>query len=181
MKNFLKVYIGISLVVVAASAHATITTIGLESAGSWATSADPTIAFVDTESVYTPPSFTAPFATLTDLTMTFDESDPFGTAVYTSAGNELDLELDVTDVTYSLDNLTRSIDGIWVYTGGTGSYNSTPTNIADGDGTFAVSQTSVGFSGTVLVGTLYAVPEPAPFAALGLGALGLLIRRRRSR
>ncbi len=40
------------------------------------------------------------------------------------------------------------------------------------------STPSGGFSGSVLVGDLEAVPEPSAFTVLGIGAFGLLVRRR---
>lgn len=177
MKSFLKVLVGVSLLGVALSAHAQIV---LGSMGSWVSS-NAGATFTDTETVVY--QSTPGYAPLTDLTMVLPYVGPpygLGTAVYTdNAGDTLDLVLDVSDETYAPDDLTRSIDGAWLYAGGTGSY--APSQVAFGDGTFAVSQTIEGFSGTVLVGNLYAVPEPAPYAVLGVGALGLLMRRRRSR
>ena len=184
MKHVLKVLVGISILVVAASAHATII---LESFGTWAPGGFlPGTAFTDTETVLVPPSTTAPYAPLTSNTTLFANFAPIGVAFYTGAvGQSLILDLTVTDVIYSPDNLTRSIDGFWIYGGGTGTYD--PSLIAGGDGTFAISQTSATsptfpfFSGEVLVGNLYATPEPGTYAVLGLGVVGLLVRRRRSR
>jgi hypothetical protein len=69
-----------------------------------------------------------------------------------------------------------SYAGVWSYSGGTGTYvNQT------GGGTLSLTvQPNVSEVATItgLQGSLQAVPEPAPIVALGIGAIGLIRRRK---
>ncbi len=116
---------------------------------------------------------------------TYVETDDFlaGTylATYTSAdlASSLTISLDAAGAVFAGDvndpNLyTAATD--WTYVGGTGSY----ANLS-GDGTFTqIIDYGDHSSTTSIKGGLQAVPEPSAYAALGLGGLALLRRRRKA-
>jgi hypothetical protein len=103
-----------------------------------------------------------------------------GSGVYTNGvGNTLDFDLTYSALSFQKVGQSESFDGTWVYTGGTGAYAA-----KTGGGTLALNAfvTSPVTASTItsFSGTLAAVPEPASYAVLGIGALGLLVRRRKA-
>jgi hypothetical protein len=98
--------------------------------------------------------------------------------IYTGAGGSL--SFDGTFIDGANAGGSQSVYGTWTYTGGTGTY----ANLT-GSGTLAVVVDTSNPSGiedsyTTFRGNLEAVPEPASMAVLGVGALGLLRRRRKA-
>ncbi len=123
---------------------------------------------------------TGGFGALTSLVQTSDNTNfPNGsTGEYSGAGGTLDYSYVISDVTSN--GAFQSVDGAWTYTGGTGTY----ANLPGGGGTLAftidLSSGEPDETGTVFSGDLQAVPEPASMAVLGVGALGLLRRRKKA-
>ena len=102
-----------------------------------------------------------------------------GSGFYTGTGETLDFNLQFDPNSYqNVGPSGGSIDGTWTYTGGTGGY----AGFKNGSGTLALTylltSPTTAMTATTFQGML-ATPEPAPLAALGIGALGLLMRRRR--
>jgi uncharacterized membrane protein len=66
----------------------------------------------------------------------------------------------------------------WVITGGTGVFEG-DTGYAALTGTITLTSPTTGVSSGTYAGALTAVPEPATFAILGAGIIGLAAMRRR--
>jgi len=100
-----------------------------------------------------------------------------GSGAYSGTGGTLDFNMQFVASTLQTTASGGSIDGTWTYTGGTGGY----AGFKSGSGTLALtyllSSPTTAMTATTFQGAL--VPEPAPCLALGLGAMGLLVRRRR--
>lgn len=117
---------------------------------------------------------------LTSLGYSVDITTLAGTGTYTGVGGSLDFDLQFAANSYQTVGPTGgSIDGTWTYTGGTGGY----AGYTGGSGTLALTyfltSPTTAMTGTTFQGMI--TPEPTPFAVLGLGAMGLLVRRRRRR
>jgi hypothetical protein len=99
-----------------------------------------------------------------------------GTATYVGGGNTLVLDVDVTN--YDVSPNTSSMIGTWTLD--TALSSGAYAGLA-GSGTLSAgyNQLAGAFSSTTVVGNLQAVPEPASYAVLGLGILGLVRRRSR--
>ncbi len=129
---------------------------------------------VFTETVYAQVGGAGALGSLVD---TFSNTTGLGTAVYTGTGGTLDLS-----VAFNIHSTQFgggvSDTGTWTAIGGTGTYTG-----ATGSGTIAATVLTAGgypyASGTVTAGSIQTAPEPATMAGLGLGAFGL-IRRRKS-
>jgi hypothetical protein len=103
-----------------------------------------------------------------------------GTGFYLGAGSDrLDISFELAPSTSNNGTITYS--GAWTATGGTGSYagasggGTLGLNFYDLKGVPGVSQ-----SLSILSGNMRAVPEPASIAALGVGTIGILRRRRKA-
>lgn len=95
------------------------------------------------------------------------------TATYVGSGGSLVVNYSTSPVQFS--GGSASYDGTWTYVSGTGAYAG-----LSGTGAINFLVSSSGFANHSLSGSLEAVPEPASIAALGLGAVALLRRRKRS-
>lgn len=114
-----------------------------------------------------------------DFSGTYVGSGADGTMVYTGAGGTVTLAFDGGDFSFGGDG--SAISGSWTFVSGTGDY----AIYASGSGTFGATYNPDGdsesnYSSTTVSGDLEPVPEPATLAALGLGALALMRRRRKA-
>lgn len=162
----------VSLALVAAAIPSYALTIDIVSIGSYG--AIPP-AYTTTETVI----FQNTPAVLTTLAVAGTINNPgpnqflVGTATYAGVGGTLVVSYTTSPVQAS--GGSASFDGTWTYVAGTGAY-------AGLMGTGAVNflTSTSGFANHSLSGELEAVPEPASMAALGLGVVALLRRRKRS-
>ena len=121
------------------------------------------------------------YGPLSSLSLTFSASDPLpvsGSATYSGAGGTLAIRFAFSTFT-SVGGFYGAYFGTWTATGGTGNYSQatgggTLSRLEDGSDPDSYQST------TVLDGEIQAVPEPASLLALGLPALALLRRRKRS-
>lgn len=112
-----------------------------------------------------------------DWTATYVGSGAQGTILYSGAGGTVTLSFTSGPFSGSGDGSATALSGVWNYVSGTGDY----ANYVGGTGTFGSTYNiNDNYSSTTLSGHLDPVPEPASLAALGVGAL-VLIRRRRNR
>ena len=99
-----------------------------------------------------------------------------GTAAFSGSTDDLMIQLGTTSATYN--GSTYSVSGNWSYTNGTGTYAH-----LTGSGTFSgtLNPNSSQYAITTFGGTLQpqAVPSPSSFAFLGMGLLGLALRRKK--
>jgi hypothetical protein len=99
-----------------------------------------------------------------------------GTITYSGGGGNITLAI-TSPGPFNGGGSGSSIAGSWTYTSGTGAYS----GYSAGAGTWGATYDSVGnYASTTLSGNLTPVPEPATMAVLGIGALALIRRRRRS-
>lgn len=99
------------------------------------------------------------------------------TATYSSANG--DLVLDFMFENQVVGGIGVSTDsGTWSYKSGTGSF----ANLSGG-GSYSINYNGLAdnYSSTSIVGNVEAVPEPASIAALGVGAIALMRRRKSAR
>lgn len=112
-----------------------------------------------------------------DFSGTYVGAGADGTMVYTGAGGTVTLAFDGGDFSVDGDGDNSGIAGSWTFVSGTGDY----AVYVSGSGTFGATYNADfdNYASTTLSGHLEPVPEPATLAALGLGAL-VLIRRRKA-
>jgi hypothetical protein len=164
----------LSLVALGAALAAHAVTISLVSAGTYAiTGAD---TYTQDEKVLV--SDTAPLPALTSMHLDGVYSTGMQTATYTGGGSTL--VLDLVFINTVSNGGAKTDQGTWSYVTGTGGY-APGTAITGGTGTYSITYNPADgqFASTTIAGNLDAVPEPASVAALGVGALGLLRRRRK--
>jgi len=144
------------------------------------------LASVGTATEFAPPTINTVEAVVSErggagplsaLTYTLDGNTLKGSGAYTDPGGDvLDFSFVLNPASGVIKDDSLSIDGDWSYTGGTLGYANKV-----GGGTIALNFLTNGSpiaeSGTLFSGQL--APEPAPFAAIGVGVIGLLARRRR--
>jgi len=115
--------------------------------------------------------------TVSSLAYVVDIPTLSGVGDYLGTGGMLDFSFQLAPSSLQTSSSGGSIDGKWIFTGGTGGY----ANYLDGSGTLALTylltSPTTAMTATTFQGML--APEPAPCLALGLGAMGLLLRRRR--
>ena len=168
-----------SLSLVALGAALAAQAFSVSSVGTFALDADPNL-FTQDETVFvsrigsTPALSSLPALTSLHVSGVYD---PFTTtAVYSSGSGTLTIDLAyVQTVVGGIGVSTDS--GLWTILSGTGSY----TNLVGG-GSYSINYNANddNFSQTTLVGDVQAVPEPASIAALSVGALALLRRRKKA-
>ncbi len=117
------------------------------------------------------------YGPLSSLNYSFDTGTLVGSGIYSGTGGTLDFSIKYNASSIVVVGPSQSMDGTWTYTNGTGTYAGLV-----GGGTEAHTLLTLGpslaVSGTVLSGTLNPVPEPEAYAALGIGLLGFLVKRK---
>ncbi len=116
------------------------------------------------------------FGALTSLRVDINGGTLTGDGIYTGPTDTLDFHLVINSVVSNGNS--QSIDGLWTYTGGTGTY----ANLPGGSGTFAQSlliNHTPAISFFTFTGDLAPVPEPASMAILATGLLGIAAKRRK--
>jgi hypothetical protein len=96
------------------------------------------------------------------------------TATYSSANGDLVLDL-VYDHTVVAGIGVSTDSGTWSYKSGTGAFQN-----LTGSGSYSINYNGLAdnYASTSIVGNVDAVPEPTSIAALGIGALAFLRRRK---
>ena len=168
-----KTLVILALAAVSTAAHAV--SIDLVSAGTYTTDATNANLVTQNETVYVSHVGTLPSLTSLVVASDFGASPIAQTATYTSGSGTLSLMLTYSGTVVG-DFGVSTDSGTWSYLSGTGSY----ANLS-GMGSYAISYNADdnNFSTTQVVGNVQAVPEPASMAALAVGAVALLRRRKR--
>lgn len=164
-----------SLVAVAASAQAF--SIDLQSHGTYVSASSPffstteTVVFQDTNpGVY--PMLTNLYFEIPIATSSPEPADGY----FTNGPDSFKFNASVESI--STFGSTESAAGTWTFYSGAGAFS----NIVSGGGTFSLSiDPGTGNKAySAFVGELTPVPEPATFAPLAIGVVGLLIRRKKA-